>query len=66
MSIEYSHDLHEFYAYCDQCNQEVNEDADTFQDAVNRLKELGWKMMPHDEIWYHFCSPICHFNSDVP
>jgi len=43
---------------CDICNGGTDEEFDTFQDAVDGRKEIGWKVRKIDGEWQDVC-PEC-------
>jgi len=43
---------------CDNCGHEANETIDTFQDAVDAKKELGWISKKDSKGWHDLC-PDC-------
>lgn len=49
----------EFYAECSSC-EDIEElpDAGDFQEAVEEVKALGWKITHIGGEWYHLC-PTC-------
>ena len=47
-----------FILTCDICAEEVVDDFDDFQDAVDYKKENGWKSQRRNGEWEDIC-PIC-------
>ena len=41
---------------CDICQEESEERFDTFQDAVDGKKELGWKSQKTNKGWQDVCT----------
>lgn len=48
----------EYFLVCDVCDEESEECWDTFQDAIDGRKELGWKSKKTSKGWKDVC-PNC-------
>lgn len=48
----------DFIILCDICNEESEESFDTFQDALDAKKELGWYSEKRSKGWFDIC-PNC-------
>lgn len=53
----------DYHLICDICNEEAEESFDTFYDAVEARKELGWKPKKTSKGWTDIC-PECSINDD--
>ena len=44
-----------FTAVCDFCGDVLETDAHTWQDGIEAMKKVGWKIFPIKGTWFHKC-----------
>ncbi len=55
----------EFWAQCSECSssEEFDAEENSFQDVVDQLKGLGWRIFLAGSEWHHEC-PSCQVVGD--
>lgn len=43
-------------AHCDRCSNHVEKDGRKFQDLIEFIKSLGWRITKVGNIWLHYCA----------
>ncbi|WP_288959833.1 hypothetical protein [uncultured Sulfitobacter sp.] len=58
MSIHYNEHEKYFVAICDECDEVVPLEAETFDEAVDEVEIDGWQRTHNGDKWCNFC-PDC-------
>jgi len=56
--LEYNNDKEEATVTCEECGKYEILSHYSFQEAVARIKELGWSIRLEEGLWAHYC-PEC-------
>ncbi len=45
----------QWWVACDGCSDSHDLDVETFQEAVDMVREMGWRISRQAETWMHWC-----------